>query len=47
MPAGYSSAAVTIGHLVLKRAIRHTEASDLAARNAATPADTPNLAFSA
>jgi hypothetical protein len=29
MATGYSSAAVTMGHLALKRAIRHAEASDL------------------
>jgi integrase len=39
--AGYSSAAVTMGHLALKRAIRHAEANDLVARNVATLADTP------
>ena len=41
MAAGYSSAAVTMGHLALKRAIRHAEASDLVARNVAILADTP------
>jgi hypothetical protein len=41
MAAGYSSAAVTMGHLALKRAIRHTEANDLVSRNVATLADTP------
>jgi integrase len=41
MAAEYSTAAVTMGHLVLKRAIRHAEANDLVARNVATPADTP------
>jgi hypothetical protein len=41
MAAGYSSAAVTMGHLALKRAIRHAEANDLVARNVATLADTP------
>jgi hypothetical protein len=35
MAAGYSSAAVTMGHLALKRAIRHAEANDLVARNVA------------
>jgi integrase len=41
MAAGYSTAAVTMGHLALKRAIRHAEAGDLVARNVATLADTP------
>ena len=41
MAAGYSTAAVSIGHLALKRAIRHTEANDLIHRNVATLADTP------
>jgi integrase len=41
MAAGYSSAAVTMGHLALKRAIRHAEANDLVARNVAALADTP------
>jgi integrase len=41
MAAGYSSAAVTMGHLALKRAIRHAEAGDLVARNVAALADTP------
>src|SRR5215468_1713083 len=41
MAAGYSTAAVTMGHLALKRAIRHAEASDLVARNVAALADTP------
>jgi hypothetical protein len=41
MAAGYSSAAVTMGHLALKRAIRHAEASDVVSRNVATLADTP------
>ena len=41
MAAGYSSAAVTMGHLALKRAIRHAEASDLVARNVAILVDTP------
>jgi len=40
MAAGYSTAAVTMGHLALKRAIRHAEANDLV-RNVATLADTP------
>ena len=35
MAAGYSSAAVTMGHLALKRAIRHAEADDLVSRNVA------------
>jgi integrase len=37
----YSSAAVTMGHLALKRAIRHAEANDIVSRNVATLADTP------
>ena len=41
MAAGYSTAAVSMGHLALKRAIRHAEASDLVGRNVATLADTP------
>ena len=41
MAARYSSAAVSMGHLALKRAIRHAEASDLASRNVAVLADTP------
>jgi len=41
MAAGYSTAAVSMGHLALKRAIRHAEASDLVTRNAAALADTP------
>jgi hypothetical protein len=41
MAAGYSTAAVTMGHLALKRAIRHAEANDLVARNVALLADTP------
>ena len=41
MAAGYSTAAVTMGHLALKRAIRHAEANDLISRNVATLADTP------
>jgi integrase len=41
MAAGYSTAAVTMGHLALKRAIRHAEANDLVARNVAILADTP------
>jgi integrase len=41
MAARYSSAAVTMGHLALKRAIRHAEANDLVARNVATLVDTP------
>ena len=40
MAAGYSSAAVTMGHLALKRAIRHAEANDLVSRNVATLVDT-------
>jgi integrase len=42
MAADYSSAAVTMGHLALKRTIRHAEANDLVARNVATLVDTPN-----
>jgi hypothetical protein len=42
MAAGYSTAAVRMGHLALKRAIRHAEANDLVARNVAVLADTPN-----
>jgi hypothetical protein len=41
MATTYSSAAVTMGHLALKRAIRHAEASDLVGRNVATLVDTP------
>ena len=41
MAAGYSAAAVSMGHLALKRAIRHAEASDLVTRNVAALADTP------
>jgi integrase len=41
LAAGYSSAAVTMGHLALKRAIRHAEANDVVSRNVATLADTP------
>jgi integrase len=41
MAAGYSTAAVSMGHLALKRAIRHAEADDLVSRNVATLADTP------
>ena len=41
MAAGYSTAAVTMGHLALKRAIRHAEANDLVSRNVAVLADTP------
>ena len=37
----YSNAAVTVGHLALKRAIRHAEANDLVSRNVAALADTP------
>ena len=39
--AGDSTAAVSMGHLALKRAIRHAEASDLVSRNVAVLADTP------
>ena len=38
MAAGYSTAAVSMGHLALKRAIRHAEASDLVSRNVGLPA---------
>src|SRR5271166_2369218 len=41
MAARYSTAAVSMGHLALKRAIRHAEANDLISRNVATLADTP------
>jgi integrase len=41
MASSYSSSAVTMGHLALKRAIRHAEANDLAARNVAALVDTP------
>ena len=40
MAAGYSTAAVTMGHLALKRAIRHAEANDLVSRNVANLVDT-------
>src|SRR5262249_47358731 len=41
MATRYSSAAVTMGHLALKRAIRHAEANDLVGRNVAALVDTP------
>ena len=41
MATGYSTAAVSMGHLALKRAIRHAEANDLVNRNVAALADTP------
>jgi hypothetical protein len=41
MAAGYSTAAVSMGHLALKRTIRHAEANDLVTRNVAALADTP------
>jgi len=41
MAAGYSTAAVSMGHLALKRAIRHAEANDLVSRDVAALADTP------
>jgi integrase len=41
MAAGYSTAAVSMGHLALKRALRHAEAGDLIHRNVAALADTP------
>src|ERR1700731_4925385 len=42
MAARYSTAAVSMGHLALKRTIRHAEANDLITRNVATLADTPS-----
>jgi integrase len=41
MAAEYSSAAVTMGHLALKRVIRYAEANDLVSRNVAALVDTP------
>jgi integrase len=41
MAARYSTAAVGMGHLALKRAIRHAESNDLISRNVAALADTP------
>jgi integrase len=41
MATRYSTAAVSMGHLALKRATRHAEANDLVARNVAALADTP------
>jgi integrase len=41
MSAGYSTAAVSMGHLALKRAIGHADANDLVTRNVALLADTP------
>src|SRR5215470_12533003 len=41
MATEYSNSAVTMGHLALKRAIRHAEANDLVARNVAALVDTP------
>jgi integrase len=41
MAGRYSTAALRMGHLALKRAIRHAEANDLTARNVAMLADTP------
>ena len=41
MAAKYSTAAVSMGHLALKRAIRHAEANDLVTRNVALLAGTP------
>jgi integrase len=41
MATRYSTAAVTMGHLALKRAIRHAEANDLVGRNVAALVDTP------
>ena len=46
MAAGYSTAAVTMGHLALKRAIRHAEASDLVAATS-PPWPTPPKASTA
>jgi integrase len=37
----YSTAAVSMGHLALKSAIRHAESNDLVSRNVADLADTP------
>src|SRR5690348_5457785 len=42
MASRYSTAAVSMGHLALERAIRHAEANDLVTRNVAALADTPN-----
>jgi integrase len=42
MAADYSGSVVTMGHLALKRTIRHAEANDLVARNVATLVDTPS-----
>jgi hypothetical protein len=39
MAAGYSTAAVSMGHLALKRTIRHAEANNLISRNVATLTD--------
>jgi hypothetical protein len=41
MATRYSTAAVTMGHLALKRTIRHAEANDLVSRNVAILVDTP------
>ena len=41
MAATYSSSSVTMGHLALKRTIRHAEASDRVGRNVALLVDTP------
>ena len=41
MAARYSTAAVSMGHLAVKRAIRHAEANNLVTRNVAALADTP------
>lgn len=41
MAANYSSATVTMGHLALKRTIRHAEANDLVSRNVAALVDPP------
>ena len=41
MTAVHSTAAVSMGHLALIRAIRHAEANNLVSRNVAVLADTP------
>jgi len=41
MATEYSSAVVSMGHLTLKRVIRHAEAKDLVSRNVATLVDPP------
>jgi hypothetical protein len=47
MATGYSTAAVSMGHLTLKRTIRHAEANELISRNVATLADTPKASQAA